>query len=186
MGQLWPFDGDSNSDARQALAFMAHLQFMDLITFDRVVAVLGFAITIGQLIRTHTAAEAARKSAVDAVVAIQRLTVVTNMYDIASRTRDLLRLLRASKALTPAATAAFELRDSVARYCHNAESKKLISDQEWHQALEDVRAVHERLESLSLISKASTQDRETLVHEVSRLHAMFAQLATKAAERVEV
>lgn len=158
---------------------MTYSELMGLFTFDRVVAVLGFAFALWQLCRTRTAAESARKSAGDAITALHRLAAATKMHDIASRSRDLLRLLR-SKALAPAASAAFELRDSVARYRHDSESQKLISDEDWQKALVDVRMVHERLESLTLTTKASAEDREALVHEVSRLHTTFAELAAKA------
>jgi hypothetical protein len=101
------------------------------------------------------------------------------MHDIASRSRELLRILRA-KTLAPAASAAFELRDAVARYRHDNETRRLIPDDKWTEAVANVRLIHERLESLAMTAKASTEDRESLLHEVSRLHTLFAELATQA------
>jgi hypothetical protein len=151
----------------------------DILTFDRILAVVGFVIAIWQLRKTRTAAEAAKTSAANAISAIRRLAAATKMHEIASRSRELLRLLR-TKTMAPAASAAFELRDSVARYRHDFESRRLISDERWSQAIADVRSVHERLESLAMTGKASTPDREALLHEVSRLHTMFAELAAQA------
>jgi hypothetical protein len=153
---------------------------MDWFTFDRILALLGFTIALWQLHRTHTAAEAARVASGKAVEAIRRLEAAARLHDIASRSRELSRLLRA-KTLGPAAPAAFELRDTVARFRHDEQSKKVVSDEVWTQAVSDVRAVHERLESLAMTSKTSPDDREALIHEVSRLHTLFTELAAKAA-----
>lgn len=152
---------------------------MDLLTFDRVLAVVGFVVAIWQIHKTRAAADAARIAASRAVTAIRRLEAATKMQDIASRSRELLRLLR-SKGLAPAASAAFELRDTVARYRHHYEAKRLVSDEDWAQAVADVRSVHERLESLGMTTKSSSEDRETLLHEVGRLHTFFTELAAQA------
>lgn len=153
---------------------------MELATLDRILAILGFALTLWQLHKTRGAAEAARLAAGRAVVAIRRLEAATKMQDIASRSRELLRLLR-SKTLAPAASAAFELRDTVARYRHDPESKRLVDQKVWNTALTDVCSVHERLESLAMIGISSAEDREALLHEVSRLHTLFTGIAAQAA-----
>ena len=152
---------------------------MDWLTFDRLLASVGFAIAIWQIHRTRSAAEAAQRAASSAVAALRRLEAATKMHEIAGRSRELLRLLR-SKTLAPAASAAFELRDTVARYRHDAESKRLVADDVWAAAVQDVRAVHERLESLGMTARSSAEDRAALLHEVSRLHTLFAELAARA------
>ena len=153
---------------------------MELVSLDRGITIAGFAIAIWQLWKTKRAAEAARDSAGRAVDAVRRFEAATKMYDIASRSRELLRLLR-TRSLNPAASAAFELRDAVARYRHDEQSRKVVDSSEWDEAVSDVRAVHERLESLAMTAKAGAQDRELLLHEVSRLHTLFTGLAAKAA-----
>jgi hypothetical protein len=151
---------------------------MDFLTFDRVLAVLGFAIAFWQIEKTRSAAEAAREAAARAVVAIRRLEAATKMHDISSRSRELLRLLR-STSMGPAASAAFELRDTVARYRHDPEAKRLVDEDVWEGAVLDVRSVHERLESLAM-TKSSSKDREALLHEVGRLHTLFTEIAAQA------
>lgn len=155
---------------------------MDLITFDRAVSIIGFAITIWQLVKTRASAHAARLAASRAVQAIRRLEAATKMQDIAARSRELLRLLR-SKTLSPAASAAFELRDTVARYRHEVATRELVDGETWHAAVADVCAIHERLESLGIAAKSSAEDREALIHEVGRLHTLFTELAAKASVR---
>lgn len=145
---------------------------------DRPLAVVGFVITVWQLYKTRDAAAAAKAAAVEAVNVVRNLEAVTKMHDISSRTRDLLRLLRAG-SFEPAAAAAFELRDTVARY---RDSSQLIVglDQEWKQAVLDVRAIHDRLEGLAMIPRTRAQDREPLLLEVARLHTFFTSLAAQA------
>lgn len=152
---------------------------MDLLTLDRVLAVAGFVVAIWQIVKTRASAEAARTAAASAIVAIRRLEAATKMHDIASRSRELLRLLR-TKTLAPAASAAFELRDTVARYRHDHQARRLVSEDEWLKAVTDVRILHERLESLGMTTKTSTQDREALLHEVGRLHTLFTEIAARA------
>jgi len=152
---------------------------MDWLTFDRLLATVGFAIALWQIHKTRSAAEAAKVAAGRAVAAVRRLEAATKMHDIAGRSRELLRLLR-SKTLAPAASAAFELRDTVARYRHDSESKRLVADDVWASAVQDVRAVHERLESLGMTTRSSPEDRAALLHEVSRLHTVFAEIAARA------
>ena len=152
---------------------------MDISVFDRVFAFTGFALTLWQLYRTKTAAQAARQAADEAVSAIRSLDAVTKMHDISSRSRELLRLLR-GKSLVPAASAAFELRDTVARYRQDHQTILSVDRSAWEQAVLDVRSVHERLESLAMVQKTRIEDREALLHEVARLHTLFTSLAAQA------
>lgn len=152
---------------------------MNMSVIDRVLAFIGFALTLWQLYRTKTAAQAAREAANEAVSAIRSLDAVTKMYDISSRSRELLQLLR-GKSLVPAAAAAFELRDSVARYRQDHQTILAVDLQAWEQAVLDVRGVHERLESLAMLPRTRPEDREALLHEVARLHTFFTGLAAQA------
>jgi hypothetical protein len=113
------------------------------------------------------------------VSAVRNLEAVTKMQDISSRTRDLLRLLREGVSFKPAAEAAFELRDTVARY-RDPNNQVIVSVQEWGQAVLDVKAVHDKLEGLAMIPRTRKEDREPLVHEVARLHTFFTTLAAQA------
>lgn len=153
-------------------------QLIEFLTFDRVLALIGFVIALWQIVKTRGAAEAAHEAANRAIVALRRLEAATKMHDIASRSRELLRLLR-STAMAPAASAAFELRDTVAKYRHDPEAKRIVEDTVWAKAVLDVRSVHERLESLAM-TKSSSSDREALLHEVGRLHTLFTEIAARA------
>lgn len=152
---------------------------MDISIFDRLLALTGFGLTIWQLYKTRSAALAARESANQAVSSIKRLEAATKMHDISSRSRELLRLLR-NKSLDPAASAAFELRDTMARYRHDQQSQLIVSSIIWDKAVSDVKDVHERLESLAMVARIRPEDREILLHEVARLHTLFTSLAAQA------
>lgn len=179
----YPTQGESTvigTPADSHAGNMKPLELLDVFTFDRVLAVVGFGIAIWQIWKTRSAAEAAKVGTDTALNAIRRLESATKMQDIASRSRELLRLLR-STALSPAASAAFELRDSVARYRHDKQSKQVVDEAVWSKAVEDVRLVHERLESLGMTTRSSPTDREALLHEVGRLHTLFTSISAKAA-----
>jgi hypothetical protein len=151
---------------------------ISLTTVDRIVALLGFALTLWQLYKTRNAATAAKIAADTAVSAVRNLEAVSKMHDISSRTRDLLRLLR-DGSFKPAAAAAFELRDTVARYRdHN--NRLASRTDEWEQAVSAVEALHNRLEGLAMIPRTRTEDREPLVLEVARLHTFFTALTAQA------
>jgi hypothetical protein len=121
---------------------------------------------------------AAKAAADSAVAAIRNLEAVSKMHDISSRTRDLLRLLR-DGSFKPAAAAAFELRDTVARY-RDPNNRIVARTQEWDQAVLDVQALHDKLEGLAMIPRTRVEDREPLLLEVARLHTFFTNLAAQA------
>jgi hypothetical protein len=144
---------------------------------DRAIALIGFGITIWQLYKTKSAAEAAMLSADQAVTAIKNLEAITKMHDISSRTRELLRLLR-DGSFALAAAAAFELRDTVARY-RDPNHLVVVQYHEWAKAVDDVRALHDKLEGLATLQRTRAKDRELLLLEVARLHTFFTKLAAK-------
>lgn len=155
-----------------------NFSLITFLSFDRVLAIIGFVIALWQIAKTRGAAESARDAAGRAVFALRRFEAATKMHDISSRSRELLRLLR-SAAMAPAASAAFELRDTVARYRHDPEAKRIVDEQVWNEVVRDVRLVHERIESLAM-TKSSISDREALLHEVGRLHTIFTGIAAQA------
>lgn len=114
---------------------------MDIATMDRLLALTGFALTLWQLHRTRTAAQAARVSSQQAVNAVMRLYAATRMYDIAGRSRELFRVLWL-KNFEAAADTAFELRNLIARYRHDEQSRAMVSAEAWALAADDVERVH--------------------------------------------
>lgn len=154
---------------------------MDIIGISGlIVSVAGFAVAIWQLRRTQIAAEAARDAADEAVRTIRHVESVASIQDICGRSRDLLHLTRA-RNLPSAANAAFELRDAVSRYRPTGASDDLSVSEQWERTQVDVASVHERLESAAVTNRLSLDEREVLIHEISRLHAGFSSLASKAA-----
>lgn len=150
----------------------------DILTFDRILAVVGFGIAIWQILKTRAAAEAATQAAHSAVASVQRLSAATKLHDIVGRSREVLRLLRSRG---PAAPAALELREAVSRYRTDPQAEQVVSEAIWTQTIQDVKTLHDRIESIEMLKKASPDDRQELVVEISRLHSHFSELAAKAA-----
>lgn len=150
---------------------------MEMSVIDRIVALLGFALTLWQLYKTRSAADAAKVAADSAVSAIRDLEAIGKMHDISSRTRDLQRLLR-DGPYSPAAAAAFELRDTVAKYS-DPNNLLLRQTDAWEQAVADVQTLHDMLESLAMVPRTSIEEREHLLKEVARLHTYFTKLTAK-------
>ena len=140
---------------------------------ELVLSIVGFAIAIWQIVKTRSAAEAARISAQAAVEAIRHMHAVTTLHDIAGRTRNLVELLRAKK-LAAAASAAFELRDAVSRLPNPTAITGAGSAVAWSDVLLEVDALHERLESMAVINRWAVEERETLIHRTARLHTKLA------------
>jgi len=146
-------------------------------------SVAGFAIAIWQIIKTRSAAEAARESAHEAVSAIRHLHAVSTLQDIAGRTRNLLELIRAKK-LAAAAAAAFELRDAVSRLPNPANLPGAVKSIQWSDVSLEVDALHERLESVAVINRWTTEEREALIHRTARLHTKLASGAVQVASAI--
>lgn len=145
-----------------------------------VLSAAGFALAIWQIRQTRHAAEAASEAAAEAVKSIRNIESVSNVHEICGRSRDLLHLTRA-RNLASAANAAFELRDSVARFHGTPSRPELPQPNDWEQLLASIGSVHERLESATITNRLSVEERELLIHEIARLHAVFSTLASATA-----
>lgn len=145
------------------------------------VSIAGFGLALWQLNRTRRAAEAAMAASNETARAVRYVYSVANIQDICGRSRDLLHLTRA-RNLKSAATAAFELRDLVVRF-HATESGRLLATSDlWREILESIQSTHERFESAAMINRLDVQERETLLHVVSGLHAQFSSFAATTAD----
>lgn len=153
---------------------------MDFGAVELLFSIAGFGIAIWQIMKTRSAADAARRSADEAVSAIRHMHAVTTLQDIAGRTRNLLELLRAKK-LAAAASAAFELRDAVSRLPNPTEIEGVGNAIAWTEVLVEVDALHERLESMAVINRSTTEEREALIHRTARLHTKVAAGAVHVA-----
>lgn len=140
------------------------------------VSLAGFTVALWQLGRTKRAAEAARDAAAEAVQTIRHVQAVATIQDICGRSRDLLHLTRA-RNLSAAATAAFELRDALARFQVSDSGQTLQPPKLWKDALSSVASVHERLESAALTNRLDAGEREALIREIARVHSHLSSLA---------
>jgi hypothetical protein len=146
-----------------------------------IVSIAGFALALWQLHKTRKAAEAANEASKATTRALRYVQSVTTIQDICGRSRDLLHLTR-SKNLTSAATAAFELRDLVARF-HATESGRLLaSNEHWREILDGLGETHDRLESAAMINRVDALERAALLHTISRVHANLSSFAATAAD----
>lgn len=155
---------------------------MDIIGISGlVVSIAGFGLSLWQLHRTRRAAEAAMEASRDAVQSLRHTRSVATIQDICGRSRDLMHLAR-SRNLTSAATAAFELRDLVVRFSATESGHSLGDQNTWSEILEDVQSTHERFESAAMTNRLDAQEKESLLHTISRLHAKFSSFAAVAAD----
>lgn len=148
------------------------------------VSLIGFGVTIWQLVRTKSAANAAREAADDAVLAIRSLQTATTLQDMAGRTRHLLELLRAKK-LSGAAAAAFELRDAGSRLPDPTQLPGATHAIAWADVSSEVESLHERLESMSAVNRWAAEEREALILRTARLHTKLAAGAVQVAAAKE-
>lgn len=140
-------------------------------------------IAMVQLWRTKKAAEAAASSAADTARRLSGIVAVASIEQICSRSRDLLHLIRA-KNLTSSATAAFELREALAKFCKSQGALQLLNEDVWSKFLKTIAQVHEALECAASIRKIDGNNREQLLQEVATLHSEMSMLSTIAIEKV--
>ena len=137
-----------------------------------VVSLAGFAISIWQIVKARTAAEAALAASNRSISAALKIQSISNIHDICGRCRDLLHLTRA-KNLKAAATAAFEARDLISRFQATESAHKTDNSTQWQEIISIAKTTHERLESAAMISRIDAKEREILIHEISELNSML-------------
>ena len=94
-------------------------------------------VAMVQLWRTKKAAVAAASSAADTVRRLSSVVAVSSIEQICSRSRDLIHLIRA-KNLTSSATAAFELREALAKFCKSQVALQLLNEDVWAKFLKTI------------------------------------------------
>jgi len=153
---------------------------MDIIGISGlVVSIAGFGLSLWQLRKTRRAAEAAAAAAQETARAMRLIDTVATIHDICGRSRDLLHLVREG-SLISAATAAFELRDSIARFHVTASGKALATQNHWQTIINDVRKFHERLELAAKTNSISAQDSSELFNAIAHTHSLLSGFATIA------
>jgi hypothetical protein len=146
------------------------------------IGVPALVIAFLQLRRTERAAEAAAASAKDAVRRLSSIVAVASLERTCSRSRDLLHLMRA-RNLTASATAAFELREALAKFIKSSIAMQLLQESEWSNLLKSVAGVHDVLERAAAIRKIDAGSRDQILHCVSNVHSQLSMLATVAGEK---
>ena len=147
-----------------------------------VVSVAGFALSLWQISKARTAAEAARAAAREAVAAVRAIHAVADIQEICGRSRNLLLLTRAGN-IEAAATAAFELRELVARFHATDAAHQLASAETWQQAFDSLRSIHDRFENAAVVKILHHDECKTSLHEISQLHTQFSTFAAAAADK---
>ena len=135
-----------------------------------------------QLQRTENAAEAAAASAKDAVDKISNVVAVASIEKICSRSRDLVHLMRA-RNLIASATAAFELREALARFIRTSIATQLMDSPQWEDLLKSVATVHEELERSAAIKKVDLNNHGQMLNSVTNIHSQLSMLTSVAGER---
>ncbi|RFP14761.1 MULTISPECIES: hypothetical protein [unclassified Duganella] len=146
-----------------------------------VVSIAGFALSLWQIGKARTAAEAATTAAREAVAAVRAIHAVADIQEICGRSRNLLHLVRAGN-IEAAATAAFELRELVARFHATDAAHRLASAETWRQAFDSLCSIHDRFETAAMVKTLHHDERKTSLHEISQLHTQFSTFAAAAAD----
>jgi hypothetical protein len=147
-----------------------------------VIGIPALIVGLVQLRRTKRAAEAAATSAGDAVRRLSNVAAVASIEHVCSRSRDLLHLMRTGN-LAASATAAFELREALAKFCKSSIATELLREPEWSRLLRSVAEVHDALERAAAIRRIDVGSRDELLHRISNLHAQLSMLTTVAGEK---
>jgi len=144
--------------------------------FGLLVSIAGFWLALWQLRRTRHAAEAAQEASIQALNGVSCIQAVSTIQDICGRSRDLLHLARA-KNIPAAANAAFELRDALSRFSVTAKGLEMQGADAWSLLLLTMGAIQDRLESAAITRRLDSEERESLIHEISRSHSRLSTLS---------
>lgn len=147
-----------------------------------VVGIPAFIVGFVQLLRTKKAAEAAASSAREAVQRVSRVAAVATIEQVCSRSRDLLYLVRMRNHIA-SATAAFELREAIAKFSKSSVAAQLLQETEWSELLKSVSEVHDALERAAGINKMDAESRDELLQRISDFHSQLSMLTTVASEK---
>lgn len=140
------------------------------------ISVAGFWLALWQLRRTRKAAEAAQEASIQALNGVSYIQAISTIQDICGRSRDLLHLTRA-KNIPAAANAAFELRDALSRFSVTTKGLELQKKGAWDSLLIVMGTIQDRLESAAITRRIDSEERESLIHEISKSHSHLSTLA---------
>src|SRR5262245_51794651 len=126
---------------------LAHLDLVGAVAsvIGTTVGLPALAVALIQLMRTKRAALAAAEAARQAESRIGTVLAVASLEQICSRSRELVHMTRA-RHLGAAASAAFELREALAKFSQAKVAASLQAVDVWLDLLATIGAVHDALE----------------------------------------
>jgi len=139
-------------------------------------------IALIQLSKTKKAAEAAEVAAKNALQRISNIVSVASIEQLCSRSRDLVHLMRA-RNLSGSATAAFELREALAKFSKSKAGIQLLNENDQMELLDAVSDVHDALERAAAINKIDASLREDLLLGITKIHSQLSMLAAVSGEK---
>jgi hypothetical protein len=163
---------------------MAHFDLIGAIAsiWGTAVGLPALVITLVQLTRTKRAAEAAADAARHAVYRVGGVLAVASLEQICSRSRDLLHLTRA-RDLSGSATAAFELREAIAKFSQSQAAGQLQAADAWSTLLKGVGEIHVALERAAAIRRIDAGQREEILQAIAHTRAELSMLAASAGQK---
>jgi hypothetical protein len=155
---------------------------MDLVGISGLaVSIAGFALSLWQIKKTRTAAEAAKAAADAAALALRTTYSIADIQEICGRSRDLLHLIRGDDPISTA-TAAFELRELAAKLHATKAGKEMTTQEIWGQILNELAEVHEILETAVVAGQLPELKLETTRNRIFNAHIKFTVFAAAAAD----
>jgi len=148
-----------------------------------ILTVVGVALSYARIKQAKKSADEAEKAAKKAILRVEQFTGVATLEQLCSRSRDLLQICRSSN-LKAAAMAAFELRESVAKFSSSPSGKALVLESKWQSLLKEIARIHDLLESSALINKIDKGQKEKCIHQITQIHATLTMFSGAALEWV--
>ncbi len=144
-----------------------------------VISISGFAVALWQLQRTQRVAQTAANAAERARERIAAVSAVTTLEQVISRSRHVVSLIRA-RDLRGAASGAFDLRESIARFHLTDAGKSIQSEEQWGGFLEAVATVHGMLEKAALANRMDKEARMACLEQLSGIHFSLSAISGPA------
>jgi len=147
-----------------------------------IIGLVGLLIAIIQLHRTKKAAKAAEDSAKQTVERISGIVSVASIEQICNRSRQLLHMMR-NKDLSGSATAALELRESLAKFSTSKAATQIQKGSTWQPLLSTVSEIHDSIEAAALIRRIDSDFREELIRRIANVHSELSKLTGVVGDR---
>jgi hypothetical protein len=98
------------------------------------------------------------------------------LEQICSRSRDLLHLTRA-RNLSGSASAAFEVREALAKFSQSTVAARLQTADVWSDLMIVVGDIHDACERAAAIRRIDAGQRENILQSIAKVHSQLSMLA---------